>query len=160
MESYTVKQLAAILKTNEETVRRWIRSGKLEATWTSKKKGNVISSVALNKFIKETPKYANAVATAFVNSPIAMSVIIGGLLGSMFALMEGTKNRFVTTSDVESFLTKKVATHEKNLNIKRAELEKIQKEIDIEQQELTKYKYALENLDLNLVANAINNEKK
>ena len=46
MASYTVKQIADMLNTNEETVRRWIRSGKLDATWVSKKSGNVISSAA------------------------------------------------------------------------------------------------------------------
>ena len=31
MNTYTVKEIADMLKTNPETVRRWIRLGKLEA---------------------------------------------------------------------------------------------------------------------------------
>ena len=31
MDTYSVKEIADMLNTNPETVRRWIRSGKLEA---------------------------------------------------------------------------------------------------------------------------------
>lgn len=37
MSEYNVKQISEMLDTNPETVRRWIRSGKLEAEQTSKK---------------------------------------------------------------------------------------------------------------------------
>ena len=160
MASYTVKQIADMLNTNEETVRRWIRSGKLDATWVSKKSGNVISSAALNKFIKETPKYAGALTAALVTSPIAMSVVVGGLLGGMIAFMDGKKNSSVSSADVKAFLKKKIASYEKSLKSKKAELAKLQSEIDSEQQELEKYTYALENLDLNVLANEMNSEKK
>ena len=64
MTFYTVKQIANMLKTNEETVRRWIRSGKLVASQNSKKGGNIVSSEALNQFIKNTPKYAPIIAAS------------------------------------------------------------------------------------------------
>ena len=76
MDSYTVKQVSDLLKTNEETVRRWIRSGKLTTTFTSKKGGHIITGEALNLFVKETPKYAPILAAslAATASRVARSV--------------------------------------------------------------------------------------
>ena len=160
INSYTVKQVADMLNTNEETVRRWIRSGKLEATLTSKKSGNVISSHALNKFIKKSPKYSSTVTSSILTSPIAMSVVIGGLLGSMLVLMSSKAQNNISSNDVEVFIKKKISSHEKRLQMKKAELIKIQEDIQIEENEIEKYKYALDNLDLQVIANEMNNEKK
>ena len=38
MDTYSVKEIADMLNTNPETVRRWIRSGKLEAIQESRKR--------------------------------------------------------------------------------------------------------------------------
>lgn len=54
---YTVKQVAEKLNVNEETVRRWIRSGKMDAVSTSRKGGYKISLLDLNKFYDSHPKY-------------------------------------------------------------------------------------------------------
>lgn len=158
MSSYTVKQIADMFKTNEETVRRWIRSGKLAATQNSKKSGNIVSSAVLDQFIKKTPKYASVVATSFAASPVAMSFIVGSLLGGLLALI-GEKKDTISKADVEEVLKKKIVSHDKNLKIKKAELRKIQMEIEEEQQNLDKYKYALEHLDLELIASEINKKK-
>ena len=157
METYTVRQVAEMLSTNEETVRRWIRSGKLTASLSSKKSGHIITADALNHFVKATPKYASALKVAAVSSPIAISVIVGGLLGSMFTLVEGNKR--VTAKDVESFLKKKIKGHMQAIKKKEAQLEKIKAEIEEEQQNLEKYQYALENLDLKAVAESVNASK-
>lgn len=39
MKTYTVKEIAELLGTNPETVRRWIRDGKVQAEANSMKKG-------------------------------------------------------------------------------------------------------------------------
>ena len=41
MKTYSVKDIADMLNTNPETVRRWIRAGKLKAHQTSRKDGNI-----------------------------------------------------------------------------------------------------------------------
>lgn len=89
-----------------------------------------------------------------------MSVMVGSLLGGMFALIDNKKNSSVSSADVEEFLKKKIAACDKELNIKKSNLDKLQKEIEAVQQELDKYKYALENLDLKVLATQMNNEKK
>lgn len=47
MDTYSVKEIADMLNTNPETVRRWIRSGKLEAIQESRKGGNVVTKSML-----------------------------------------------------------------------------------------------------------------
>ena len=64
MKNYSVKQIAEMLDTNPETVRRWIRAGRLESSQTSKKDGNVISEEALKAFLECAPKYAAAASAA------------------------------------------------------------------------------------------------
>ena len=62
MKTYSVKEISELLGTNPETIRRWIRSGKLKATQPSKKEGNLISSADLQVFLKGTPKYSSVAA--------------------------------------------------------------------------------------------------
>jgi len=55
MKNYTVKEIASLLSVNEETVRRWVRSGELSARQISRKSGNVISEENLNAFLASHP---------------------------------------------------------------------------------------------------------
>lgn len=154
MDSYTVKQVSQLLKTNEETVRRWIRSGKLPATLVSKKGGHTISAESLNYFVKQTPKYAPILAASLTASTLTMSAVIGSVIGGLLALADSNRN--VSAKDVEAFLKKKIAAQEKSLKKKEAQLQKLQEEIENERQGLAKYQYALENLDLNEIADSMN----
>lgn len=54
MKTYTVKDVAKRLEVSEETVRRWIRNGKLIAKRNSTKVGFKISEQDLNDFVKGT----------------------------------------------------------------------------------------------------------
>lgn len=53
----TVKDIADELKVSEETVRRWVRTGKLKGTKSSKKEGFVIFREDYLKFTNNYPKY-------------------------------------------------------------------------------------------------------
>lgn len=57
MRKYNVMEIANLLKVNEETVRRWIRSGYLKSTITSMKNGYVINEQDLYEFVRTKPKY-------------------------------------------------------------------------------------------------------
>lgn len=57
MQKYTVKEIASRFDVSEETVRRWIRSGKLKASKSSKKEGNIITEEDLYNFCLYNPKY-------------------------------------------------------------------------------------------------------
>ena len=57
MKMYNVKEISELLSVNEETVRRWIRSGELKASQSSKKQGNVVNEYDLLVFVSDKPKY-------------------------------------------------------------------------------------------------------
>ena len=63
MKTYSVKDIAMMLHTNPETVRRWIRTGKLKAVQSSRKDGNVVREEDLYKYLRSTTKYAAIAAT-------------------------------------------------------------------------------------------------
>lgn len=48
---YTVKETAKILQVSEETVRRWIRSGKVEACKSANKSGYKIPDACIHKLL-------------------------------------------------------------------------------------------------------------
>ena len=157
MNSYSVKQVASMLGKDEETVRRWIRAGKLVATQESKRSGNVITATALKDFVNKMPKYAPAVATSMALSSSAVSILVAGLLGGLAAVL--ARKKTLTEADVEEFLDKKIETHQKAIKEKKQAIEKLQNELAEEEKNLEKYQYARTNLDLKLLAEEINSER-
>ena len=87
-----------------------------------------------------------------------MSAVIGSVIGGLLVLAESSKS--VTVNDVESFLKKKIDTQGKTLKKKEAQLKKLQEEIEAERQELAKYQFAQDNLDLKQIADNINTAKR
>jgi excisionase family DNA binding protein len=57
MKKYKVSEIAQLLNINDETVRRWVRSGDLKASKASNKDGNVINEQDLHEFIQTKSKY-------------------------------------------------------------------------------------------------------
>lgn len=58
MQQYTTKDVGALLHVPPETVRRWVREGRLEADRShGKRTGNIISEEQLMDFLAENPKY-------------------------------------------------------------------------------------------------------
>jgi DeoR/GlpR family transcriptional regulator of sugar metabolism len=58
MNTYTVKDVAEKFSVSQETVRRWIRSGKLHARLDSRKNGATITEFDLQEFYRQVPKYS------------------------------------------------------------------------------------------------------
>ncbi|MBO7451219.1 MAG: helix-turn-helix domain-containing protein [Clostridiales bacterium] len=63
-----VNDISNALDVNPETVRRWIRSGKLKAQQNSKKEGNVITMEAFKDFLNDIPKYAERNSRTYAES--------------------------------------------------------------------------------------------
>lgn len=55
---YTVKDISRELNVHQETVRRWIRGGKLASTQCSRREGDVISDDEFERFLQEHQKYS------------------------------------------------------------------------------------------------------
>lgn len=70
MRYYSVAEISEMLGTNQETVRRWIRNGELEAVQDSRKEGNKVGTDELGRFLSLRPRYAKVAALAF--SPVAV----------------------------------------------------------------------------------------
>ena len=119
------QQVADILKTNPETVRRWIRSGKLKAEKTSNKTGNVILESSLENFGKIMPKYNQLIANNLVHYS-ASSTLIGAatvLTASIIGGIYKSKEEEIDKSKIDFKELKKIVLVELNSR-KKALIEK------------------------------------
>lgn len=153
METYSVKQVADMLNTKPETVRRWIRSGKLEAEQSSRKDGNVITEEGLNKFLKSSPKYAGFIVGAAISSiavPIAAIPLAGGIVASYLAASKMEKDRenpSFSRNDFKKYLEEEIARRDASMKQKLKTIEQIQQEIANDQQQISECKFVLSQLE-------------
>lgn len=141
MKTYTVKEIADLLGTNPETVRRWIRDGKLQAVANSKKKGEnkVILESALNAFLKTSPKYAVTLGAPLTLGVGAAALGVLGVTNAMLAVRKATEQELekarVSVDSVYAFLATRISEERANLEAllnDRVELDqKIQIETDL-----------------------------
>ena len=147
METYSVKQIADMLNTQPETVRRWIRSGKLYAEKSSRKEGHVVTEESLNKFLKKTPKYAGVVAGiagAAVLSPVAAIPAAGGILAAYLSSNKGKKtDESYSKEDVKRYLNEEIERRNVANNQKLNAIEQLQKEIAADQQQIAECKLVI-----------------
>lgn len=133
MKKFTVKEISELLDINPETVRRWIRSGKLSADQTSRKDGNFITEEALKTFLEHAPKYISvATASLFLPSTVGISALAAVLFSEDIAqcvkfASNVSKN---TKEDAVSQLEKEISAHKKSIEEKQVAISKIQEEID------------------------------
>lgn len=163
MKGYTVNQVAQILKTNPETVRRWIRTGKLQATQNSKKEGNIISEQALVRFLEAKPKYstiAKTIATALpaaATSATMFPVLLGALTTALIAsLSMSTAKKVVTSEYIRNYLKKEIKALEKEIANKRQIIIQLQEEVEKNEHRLNGLTSILENGDLEQIAANVN----
>ncbi len=152
METYSVKQIADILNTKPETVRRWIRSGKLKAKQSSRKDGNVITEGDLNNFLKSSPKYAGFVAGAIgsIVDPIAAIPLTGGIVAIYIAICKMEKDRenpSFSKNDAKKYLKEEIARRDTSIKQKLKTIEQMQQEIANDQQQISECKFVLAQIE-------------
>ena len=137
MQTYSVKEIADLLNTNPETVRRWIRTGKLKSDIDSRKGGNIVTQQMLDAFLKDSPKYAK-IAGASLATPLGLGLLpatlVGGVLTSQIIKNEKVKNAKISATDMIPFLKNEVKTREEAVRQKQITLEQLQLEIKQEKQ--------------------------
>lgn len=153
MEEFTVKQIAEMLNTNPETVRRWIRSGKLESTLSSKKEGNVVSSEALEKFAKKMPKYSTLLSVAAMAGPILgpiapFSIGMGVLAASKFHKTSEKEDEKINIEKIRLILQKDINKSKKKIQSNTKLIKLLEKEIQEEQEKVDQLTYLLEHENL------------
>lgn len=151
MKTYSVRQIADLLGTNPETVRRWIRSGKLNAVQGSRKDGNAVSEDELSKFLKATPKYASIAGKSLIGTPIGLPVAVGGLIGSLmveyFDSQKHAKNARVRPEDITKYLNENITSHEEAIKRKNKAIEQLQEEITEELRQIEALRKTIETLN-------------
>lgn len=153
MANYSVKQIAEMLDTNPETVRRWIRAGRLESSQASKKEGNVVSEEALKTFLERTPKYAAAaagMAAAGILLPLPSVPVIGASLavsvGMSVAnvLARPERRKAETASDAKENLIQLQIEKKQLLEQIRAAAQQLQEQLKKQEQQLQEGKRRLQ----------------
>ena len=148
MDTYSVKEIADMLNTNPETVRRWIRSGKLEAIQESRKGGNVVTKSMLDAFLKTSPKYAGiATGLSPVGLTTATAAIVGGILAQQLIKNDEIKNAHVNTSEIRKLLLGNIQSSKEIIARKKKSIKHLQEEIDEEQQRINEAERLIKELD-------------
>lgn len=162
MSEYNVKQISEMLNINPETVRRWIRNGKLDAKQASKKGGNVVSEEALKKFLEVTPKYAGlaagiaVAATPVMGVPITVAAMMGGLISGLYSC----KNNALTSMQIKEYIEKEITKSRKMLDQKEATLMQLHDEIEEGKKHIEEMTYLLNNADFQEMADSINGKNR
>ena len=155
MENYTVKQIAEMLNTQPETVRRWIRNGKLHAEKASRKEGHVISDIELNKFLKSSPKYAGVaaglVAGAVLNPLAAVTMpVVGGVAATFMAAKKRNEKKEadkVSKEEMKKYVKDEIERRTLSIEQKLKTIEQLQREITNEQQQIAECNFMLGQLE-------------
>lgn len=149
MKTYTVKEISEMLNTNPETVRRWIRDKKLDATIESKKGGHIVYESALREFLKSSPKYATAAATStasLIGVAVLPTMMVGGLIAQKFIDAEQLKKAKISTDDVINFLKAEIQKHMEAMDAKEKTIHQLQKQINADRLQIEEFKKLIDNL--------------
>lgn len=147
MDTYTVKEVAKMMNTSEETVRRWIRSGKLKANMDSRKKGSVITDAMLREFTRNTPKYAVALANPIGGIVAASTLLLGTFVARNIEKGEAIKNSTVDSEEIKKILKENLVTVNANIQNKKKAIAQLEQEIVDEETKVKSLKYLLKNIE-------------
>lgn len=146
MNTYTVKEVSEMLNTNPETVRRWIRDKKLDATIESKKGGHIINEVALRAFLKSSPKYAATASASLIGATLLPTVLVGSLIAQKLIDAEQLKKAQISTQDVISFLRSEIQKCKDAIKSKESTIQQLQKQIKDDETQIAEFQKLIDNL--------------
>lgn len=104
MEKYTVKDIAEMLHTNPETVRRWIRNEKMHAVKDNKTGENIVSADELIEFLANTPKYSH------FNDSLSITGSTGASSSYSSSVSSTMSSKSESVGSTTSSMTKSVGT--------------------------------------------------
>lgn len=146
MKTYTVKEISEMLNTNPETVRRWIRDKKLDATIESKKGGHIIYETALREFLKSSPKYATIAAGSLIGAAVLPTVMVGGLIAQKLIDEEQLRKAKISTQDVVLFLQGEIKKCQDAIKSKKSTIHQLQKQIEVDKAQITELQKLINNI--------------
>lgn len=152
MKTYSVKEIAEMLNTNPETVRRWIRDKKLEATIESKKGGHIVYETALHEFLKSSPKYAAAAKASLAGVAVGAAVLptfmVGGLIAQKLIDADQLKKARISNEDVINFLRGEIMKFTEAIKAKEDTINQLQKQIETDQLQITEFQKLIDSLSV------------
>ena len=143
MKEYTTKDIAQKLGTSEETVRRWIRSGQLEAKKTSKKNGLVISDSMLKAFVRTKPKYAAAFANPIGGAIAATTLILGDILLKKIQSNNSKDKELINEKEIKRILDEELKESKEKIKENERKIYQLKKEIEEEKQKVKNIQYTI-----------------
>lgn len=151
MKNYNVKEIAEMLNTNPETVRRWIRDKKLDATIESKKGGHIVYEAALHEFLKASPKYAavakaSSLAGSMVGAAVLPTVMVGGLVAQKLIDTEQLKKARISNKDVINFLRGEIQRYTESIKAKEDTIYQLQKQIEADQLQIIEFQKLIDSI--------------
>lgn len=147
MKTYSVKEIAEMLNTNRETVRRWIRDKKLDASIESKKGGHIVYEAALQEFLRSSPKYAAIAKTSLAGAAILSTVVVGGLVAAQKLIdLDQLKKARISTQDIILFLRGEIQKRQDAIKSKEATIHQLQKQIEADQTQISEYQKLIDSL--------------
>jgi excisionase family DNA binding protein len=147
MKTYSVKEIAEMLNTNPETVRRWIRDKKLDASIESKKGGHIVYEAALQEFLRSSPKYAAIAKTSLAGAAILSTVVVGGLVAAQKLIdLDQLKKARISTQDIILFLRGEIQKRQDAIKSKEATIHQMQKQIEADQTQISEYQKLIDSL--------------
>ncbi len=146
MTTYSVKEIAEMLNTNPETVRRWIRDKKLAATIVSKKGGHIVYEAALRDFLKSSPKYAATAQASLIGAAGLSIVMLGGLAAQKLIDIEQLKKARISNDDIIRFVRGEIQKCSDAIKTKEATIRQIQQQIEDDRSQIAEYEKLIENL--------------
>lgn len=167
MKEFNVKEIADMLKTNPETVRRWIRDGKLKADQSTRRGGNTISEQSLNEFLKTTPKYAGIAAGTIgllgipaivADVPVLTATLMATMLAQKKINEDMLKKAKISITEISRFISTSIKSSEKTISAKEEEIKKLKMEIKAEMQHIQELKALSE--ELRVLNEQSNSDKK
>ena len=148
MKNYSVKEIAEMLSTNPETVRRLIRDKKLEATIESKKGGHIVYEAALQEFLRSSPKYATAAKATVAGAAVMTTAMVGGLIAQKLINTEQLKKARISNKEIISFLQGEIQKCLDAIKTKEETIHQLQRQIEADQSQIAEYQKLIDNLSI------------
>ena len=160
---YTVSEIAEIFQTEPETVRKWIKGGKLEATkGNSNKEGMRVSESSLQDFLSENSvKYSK---TAFITATAA--ILTGGVSLAASLIINANRDKRnlseikIKSSDMIKLLEEELNQEKRTVSEKKALLESLEKEISEKNERIISIQQMISELKDNVTPKEIDEIKK
>ena len=135
-----------MLNTNPETIRRWIRDKKLDATIVSKKGGHIIYEADLRNFLNSSPKYASKAKASLAGATVLPTVMTAGLIAQKLIDKEQLVKAQISNKDIIDFLRGEIKKYNEAIKMKENAIHQIQKQIQDDQLKITEFQKLVDKL--------------